>query len=327
MAADDTGSTPPTPKAVIFQADDFGLNEPVTRGIIQGFEQGPLTSTAAMANSPFFHQAMTFWKNLEQRRATGDLPSSDTRRMLGEHEVLPFDFGVHLNLTQGKPLTGESYPAQLLTSEGFFPGIGSLFFKLFGRARKYRTPIFDELSAQISLVRDHGIQITHLNGHQYLETLPAISTLIPELTQKFSIPIVRSSVETNLWETTAKRGEFESWALSQIKRRYAKRHAKRLKRHGIAYPDGYFGTSHAGRVDEVLETFLENAPADGVTEICLHPATAPGHHTLIPIPGWEDPLEKLRPKELKELTSATCFNLLRKYRVRLSRFSALAAPK
>lgn len=314
-------------KTFLFQADDFGLNEPVTRGIIQAFEQGPLTSTSAMTNSPFFSQAMTFWKNLEERRIAGQLPSQDARRMLGEREVPPFDFGIHLNLTQGKPLTGERFPAQLLTSAGFFPGIGTLFTRLIGRKKKYRAALWEELSAQIVMVRDHGVKITHLNAHQYVELLPAVRQMIPEFMQKFGIPVCRSPIEPAIWETTYSQGEIANGILASIKVSYARRYTRMLDRQGIPHPNCYFGISHAGRVNEVLETFLERAHTEGMTEICFHPATEPGHHTLIPVPGWEDPLEKLRPRELKHFISGDCFTLLRKHRVRLGRFSSLSAPK
>ncbi|MFO1020249.1 MAG: hypothetical protein U0903_06085 [Planctomycetales bacterium] len=130
-----------------------------------------------------------------------------------------------------------------------------------------------------------------------------------------------------MWETTFSRGELDNGLLAVVKTAYARRFRHLLDRHGIVHPDCYFGISHAGRVNEVLETFLERAPTEGTTEICLHPATEPGHHTLIPIPGWDDPLEKLRPKELKYFISGECLGLLRKYRVRLGRFSALTGGK
>ena len=59
-------------------------------------------------------------KSLEADRAEARLPSMAVRRRLGDPDC-PFDLGVHLNLTQGRPLT-DRYPPELLDAAGRFPG-------------------------------------------------------------------------------------------------------------------------------------------------------------------------------------------------------------
>ncbi|MFO1020251.1 MAG: ChbG/HpnK family deacetylase [Planctomycetales bacterium] len=96
---------------LILQADDFGLNEPVTRGIIHAFEQESSHQYLCHDNSLFFSSNDVLEKPPGAAKKRAD--SFQDRRMLGEKEIAPFDFGVHLNLTQGKPLTGDRYPAGL----------------------------------------------------------------------------------------------------------------------------------------------------------------------------------------------------------------------
>ena len=90
-------------RRVAFHADDFGMNRAVTDGILQGFRQGLLTSTSLLANAPDAGRALAEWDRLEQDRRGGVLPSSALRKRLGDPDC-PFDLGVHLNLTQGRPL-------------------------------------------------------------------------------------------------------------------------------------------------------------------------------------------------------------------------------
>lgn len=318
-------------RRVVLHADDFGFNEPITRGIVQGFERGVLTSTSALANAPFLDRAITFWKSLEERRESQDFPSIPLRRSLGD-DLRPFDFGVHLNLTQGRPLTGERYPAQLLDRNGFFPGIFVLFAKLALNSRRFLEPLRNELDAQLSRLKDSSLEITHLNGHQYVEIVPGVAKLIPELCRRFNISVIRTAVESHFTQETLFKGELENWVLTLMKRHYALRFRRLLGQHAFSTPERYFGAAHMARIDShLLSHFLNQIPLiDGcepspgqISEICLHPATHPGPHTLEDPPGWTDPFPADRPKELQLLESPDCFDLLRRHRVKLSRLRSL----
>jgi len=310
-------------RPVVFHADDFGFNEPITRGIVQGFERGVLTSTSALANAPFLELGVSFWRTLEQRRQAGDLPSRPLRRTLGDG-LAPFDFGVHLNLTQGKPLTGNQYPPQLLDGQGFFPGVYALYGKLSLRPRRFREAIRRELEAQIGRLRDHSLEITQLNGHQYVELIPTVARLIPDLCRHFEIPVVRVARETGFTPITLLRGEAEQWVTAGMKRYYAGRFSRIAHRAKLRAPDRFFGTSHTARIHEtILQHYLNRISEFGLSEVCLHPGTSPGTHTLLDAPGWEDPFETARPKELQFIESPECFDLLRSHRVQLSRLRTL----
>ncbi len=148
------------------------MNRSVTEGIIRGFAHGLLTSTSLLANAPDAPGALAAWRKLEGQRAAGRLPSADARARLGE-AALPFELGIHLNLTQGRPLTG-GYPPQLVDETGCFRGIGRLFRHLYRRRSSFEGALRSELSAQIEFLLDHGFHPTHLNGHQYVELLPGL---------------------------------------------------------------------------------------------------------------------------------------------------------
>lgn len=322
---DSPGVAKPDVRRVVFHADDFGFNEPITRGIVEGFEQGILTSTSALANAPFLGLALSFWKSLDERRQSGKFPSAPQRRSLGD-DLAPFDFGVHLNLTQGRPLTGDQYPSQLLDRNGFFPGIYSLFAKLSLRPRRFIEPIRRELEAQIARLKDSSVELTHLNGHQYLELIPTIAHIVPDLARRFSIPVIRTAAESGFTSITLFHGELENWLTTCLKRYYAGRLARIVLRNNLLAPLRYFGASHSARVSKpILAHYLKRITGDGLTEICVHPATLPGTHTLVDAPGWEDPFETARPKELQLIESSECFELLRSHRISLGRLRSLTS--
>src|SRR5262245_65189623 len=91
-------------RRLVLHADDFGMNEHVNAGILRGFTHGLLTSTSILANAPGCAAALAAWNGLEGRFLNDDLPSRDLRRKLADSPAR-FDLGIHLNLTQGRPLT------------------------------------------------------------------------------------------------------------------------------------------------------------------------------------------------------------------------------
>ena len=102
-----------TPSRLVLHADDLGMNRAISEGILRGFREGLLTSTSLLANAPDAGRALQQWKGLLAEHAAGRLPSAAARRRLDDPDR-PFDLGVHLNLTQGRPLSGSRYPAELL---------------------------------------------------------------------------------------------------------------------------------------------------------------------------------------------------------------------
>jgi predicted glycoside hydrolase/deacetylase ChbG (UPF0249 family) len=333
-------------RKVIFHADDFGLNAQVTDGIERGFAQGLLTSTSLLANAPDAQRAMAVWKRLDAAREEGKLPSESARRMLGDN-LQRFDLGIHLNLTQGRPLTGDRYPSVLLDRNGRFPDVFTLFYRLRRHWSKVGEAVQEELRRQVEVLVDCGLQPTHLNGHQYVEMLPALSEIVSDLPRRYNIPVIRVAVEPSLFKSIVatavnpqtpdnKRSAYlaglavsplviaKQGALGLIKRGYAKNLRKRMDRLSIPHCDCFFGTIHAGRIDMRLMKLFLTAGRRNVVEIGLHPAlVAPSPRRDDP-DGWTDPLAAERPKELDMLLSPELNDFLLSKGIQLSRLSDLA---
>jgi predicted glycoside hydrolase/deacetylase ChbG (UPF0249 family) len=159
-------------KHLIVNADDFGITENVNRGILDSHRDGIVTSTTLLANGRTFEAAAAASKRFHR---------------LG--------IGVHLDLTEGKPMAdatkiptlvnrgGRLYMAPACLWTGIFTGQVSL------------SDIEVELGAQVAKVFHAGIRPTHLDGHKHVHVLPRVSELAIGLAQVFRVPAVRCPAE------------------------------------------------------------------------------------------------------------------------------------
>jgi predicted glycoside hydrolase/deacetylase ChbG (UPF0249 family) len=311
---------------LFLHADDFGMSRAATDGILRGFRDGLLTSTSLLANAPDADRAIAEWKKLLEDSATGRLPSTESRRRLEVFSptLKPFDLGVHLNLTQGRPL-GDDYPAELLDAEGRFPGVFSLFARLQKAGRKLLPAVRDQWRVQLQFMVDRGAAPTHLNGHQYVEMLPGAAEYVAELMKEFNIRTVRAAREPALFRTTVlHRFQAAKWPLSVVKRFFAARFCQFVDSRHTPHPAAYFGTAHAGRIDlELLRLFLQCGRKYPSVEVAFHPAeavekTSPEEEAA----GWRDPLASQRPLELAVLVSLELPAMLEASGWRLGRLNA-----
>lgn len=288
-------------RRVVFHADDFGMNRAVNDGILAAFRHGLLTSTSLLANAPAAEQACQSWPTLLDELASGELASSELRQSAGD-AGRPFDLGIHLNLTQGEPLTTAKFPSELLDPKGNFPGIGTLFIRLRSATPSQLERVEAELAAQIEWMCDHRHRPTHLNGHQYIEMIPQIAAMIPGLLQRFAISSVRVAYEGWLARNVLCRGDLKGWALALVKRHYASQFRTQMQSTNAQFADRFFGTAHAGRIDfKLVSRFLRQSSDSSLTEVGVHPAIGPQFDAVASNDPWFDPLGHLRPEELEWL--------------------------
>lgn len=132
---------------VVLCADDFGLSEGVSAGILALAEMGRISATGAMTNC-------SAWQAWGARL----------------HGVpAPLGVGLHVNLTTGRPLT--SCPA--LAPEGRLPPLPALMRRL------SRAPVRAEIAAEIDAQLDAFVEVfgrmpDFVDGHQHVHVLPGI---------------------------------------------------------------------------------------------------------------------------------------------------------
>jgi predicted glycoside hydrolase/deacetylase ChbG (UPF0249 family) len=154
---------------VIINADDFGLSSSVNRAILCGIEQGLVTSTSIMANMPGFEEAVGLVRDRDELRGR---------------------VGVHLNLTEGRPLSQPILSCQL-----FCGADGLFYFKrqhpLFLLEKPVKAAAYEELRMQLQKVVAAGITPTHLDSHHHIHSEWAVVPLVRRLAQEFRIPRIR----------------------------------------------------------------------------------------------------------------------------------------
>lgn len=222
---------------LVIHADDFGETVAITDGIRRGIEAGVLTSTSIMANMPATAYAL-------QRV-----------RPLAGHA----SFGVHFNVCEGRALSGG---LTLTDEQGDFHSKRMLI----RRALSGKLSLADlerELSAQIALVRDAGVAISHVDGHKHLHQLPIVSAAVANVLPRFGIGRVRLTRVQRL-AALGKAGtilrELAAWRAARIFRRAGLQFPVRIVDLGDILRSG-FGRRGPGLLVD----------ASGVVELCCHP--------------------------------------------------------
>jgi predicted glycoside hydrolase/deacetylase ChbG (UPF0249 family) len=243
-----------TSKIVIFNSDDFGLSASSNGGVIACHERGIVHSTSLMATGPAFAAAAAY---------ASAHPSLDT--------------GLHLALCEVAPACDSAEIPTLVTPCGsFHPDFGS-FLRHYLTGRISAAEIEKEFRAQLNIVLNAGLAITHLDSHQHLHALPAIFAIVVRLAVEYRIPAVRTpdersaSILRNLLQGRAGR------TLQRIALSASTRTGRRaLASTRVATPDHFAGFMDMGRWSEPsLRARILSLPP-GLTEICCHPRCEPG---------------------------------------------------
>lgn len=157
----------PVPQPFIVTADDFGLNPAVNAAVLRSLAQGLVSHASVLVNLPGFEEVC------EAARA-GQL----THRL-----------GLHLNLTEGGPLTDAIRRTSLCMNGSFLPH---------HRFQRYKPlppdtqrAVAGEVLAQIASARGQGIALTHLDSHNDVHTAPAIAAIVASVARSEGILRVR----------------------------------------------------------------------------------------------------------------------------------------
>jgi len=266
---------------VIIHADDFGETGDITEGICLGIEAGVVTSTSVMVNMPGTADALRRMPQLAQQAS----------------------FGLHLNLCEGRPLTRG---ATLMDANGEFLRKRTLAARaLVGKLSL--SELEGEVTAQIAILRDAGVRVSHLDGHKHLHQLPIVCTAVANVLPRFGIERVRI---TRLGSWRRVRGA--SMLIREISARHAARVFGRARLRSPARTvdlrDLLVGKSLAP---------LAGLPSNGPVpiEVCCHPGTAaadarkPGSHRR------ENELEYLLSQEFRMVLATSGAALVSYWRV------------
>ncbi|HPS55295.1 MAG TPA: ChbG/HpnK family deacetylase [Sedimentisphaerales bacterium] len=236
----------------IINADDFGLCEGVNRAVFKAHTEGVLTSATIMTNTAGSDDAVKLSKSM---------PS------LG--------VGIHLNLTEGIPITKNNQIKKLTGSSGEFAlSPGKLFF-LSMLNPKIKETIKSELEAQIQWLVERDIKPTHIDSHKHIHTIPAIFKIVIELAEKYDIsairlPIEHSKFQRGYWPKSSKKGKVRSKIISSLAKFNKLQNSKYFK------TDAFLGIAHTGQINLALFRAVSLRSSISVIEIMTHPGFTEG---------------------------------------------------
>jgi predicted glycoside hydrolase/deacetylase ChbG (UPF0249 family) len=284
---------------LVVHADDLAADEARNEGIFAAIDAGAVTAASILANGTSL------------RACLGRIASMKDVR---------FSWGVHLNLTEGKPL---SAGLRLIVGPD-----GHFFGKLEGHRRflnagdaLLEAEIRQEFSSQIRALCDAGVPVDHLDGHQHVHLFPAAFGASLWAAGEFGIPWMRVPEEP----LHPAYGSGSSQALCEETRLFCGLAAvarSRLQGEAVRTTDHFRGLHLKGRFTLAgLKRILKTLPA-GLTELMVHPGRTPDGPT--PDGPPQNPFAAFsnrdRQKELDVLTGVDFHLLLEKYDVRLTCF-------
>lgn len=147
---------------IFFAADDFGLTEGVTRGIVEAIRRGVVATTGAMVCVPHATAHLAQWAPAVTGRV-----------------------GAHLQLTGGRPVLAPARVPTLVDGDGAFrPSRAAV-----AAAALHRDEIYAEWNAQIECLEAWGISVAHLDSHHHVHRLPQVFDVYCTIAQERNLPV------------------------------------------------------------------------------------------------------------------------------------------
>lgn len=153
---------------VIVNADDLGASQQVNSAIFEMMSQEYVTSATLLANGPYLKEAVN---------SISLFPKCS--------------FGIHLNISEYRPLLAQENIQPLLGENGFFLEDDTI--RKIKITSSLLQAIFNEFCAQIEKVMSFGIVISHIDSHQHVHTIPSIFFILKKLQKKYGLRKVRIS--------------------------------------------------------------------------------------------------------------------------------------
>ncbi|GHS84690.1 hypothetical protein FACS1894103_5550 [Campylobacterota bacterium] len=233
-------------KFVVVNADDLGMSNTRNQAILDGYNNGFLTSTSVCANGDEFESAVK--------------------------DIVPIcpnlGIGIHLNIIEGRSLTNSP---QLTDKNGFF---NRSFFVMLIRSFRadFLQAVEDEFSAQIEYGQKF-LTFDHLDSHVHTHAIPRIFKIAVKLASKYNIPSVRTQHEKLYFVPRLKQYLTIKYPINLIKLALLnmltminKRHLAQTKTNNAVIGVGYTGMMNS----ETIKYGLQTAQGE-ICECIVHP--------------------------------------------------------
>lgn len=268
-------------KHITLCADDYSQNPAISQGILKLLQEKRLSATTCMTNSPYWAVHGTWLKPF-----------------LGQADI-----GLHLNFTEGKPLTR----ALSLAQNGQFIPLAQLMIR--ASLRKLNSQaIIDELKAQLdAFVAIMGQLPDFVDGHQHIHHLPVIRDGLLKVYQD------RLQAKAAYLRSVAYPNPFPSFKKIALQLTGARCFKQQLVKQKIPHNTSFSGVySFKNNIDyrRLFLGFLKEI-GDGGLVMC---------HPGLPDENTQDPIRSNRAIEFQYLASDDFITDCQEYAVEIKRF-------
>lgn len=269
-------------KRLIINADDLGVNPQRTHGIFVCAEQGVVTSCSLLPN---FADSNTAAKHARER---------------------DIDCGLHLNFTEGAPLSKQDDIATLLTPDGFFLGRES-FHRVLADDGIDPQHIEREARAQVEWIFDQYGSPTHLDSHHNVHIQPQVIPLLIPILDRYGIGLTRITREH--FDPPFEVSDEQKAHVAKVTA-LAEEAFKLYSASGIRSTDHFRGLLMGGNASLKNLRHVLNKLPEGTTEIMVHPGA--------PLPyGMPFDIDPQRQTELRMLLDESIPELIKSLKIEL----------
>lgn len=260
-----------TPRLLIVNADDYGLTEAVSAGILRAHHDGLVTSTSVLAVAPGF--------------------ASTGKWLAGEADL---GVGAHLAVVgEDPPLLSAAEVPTLVDRRGRFAISWRVFLRRSVAGRVDPADLRRELTAQVEAVAGLGVTVDHLDSHQHLHMWPLLQPVVIDLALACGVPAVRIPRSHRRHPVTV------------VVNRLSTRLAAAARAAGLRFAEDASGVDEAGHLDgrnlvAALDGFVARGAASA--ELGTHPGEPddPDRHRYEWDYTWDDELNVLLAPESRK---------------------------
>jgi predicted glycoside hydrolase/deacetylase ChbG (UPF0249 family) len=175
-------------------------------------------------------------------------------------------------LVDGEPVSSPSAIRTLIDpkTDKFHADLGTFLSRLLlGRIRP--ADIQAEVAAQISLLKSHGIQLTHIDTHKHTHMFPGVLRPLLRAALAMGIRTVRNPVEPTWSRRATLHASFARRMEVSALRSLEPAFRRIVGEHGFTTTDGSIGVLATGTLDaSAISSLLQRIP-DGTWELVTHP--------------------------------------------------------
>lgn len=180
-------------------ADDFGINESVSLCIVECFERGWVNETSLMVNMPYTDDAVS----------------------LSKEKGFASKVGLHLNLSEGLPLTEEikRFPMFCNSDGKFNKRFHHILYKKFFMSTEEQHVLSDEIRAQFEKFQSYGGLSCKIDSHHHIHTDWSLYRLIMPLALKYGFSSMR--ISATLHKVSFAKSIYKHFLNSQIRKHFS----------------------------------------------------------------------------------------------------------